>query len=508
MVYATSSEDILVCSIRQYNKVVVFKQTFTRELTNTSTSNADGLVTGFPTFVVDDSHGGEGYAHWLSWFYSTDGVAPSQPGERVSRRALVAPGFVSPQLREWNSGLNMTGGIGGTGVLSVFDGAGTAVVLSALSSPMVVSHVCPAPGRLSYGIMGNVTTVPAGFSTEVVLTASSGGVNAAMGEWGEVVRSYHGKANATVARQRDVTLRFLGYTTDNGAYYYYHTKADSDYEQTLVAVKEYADALQIPYRYVLLDSWWYYKGSNGGVANWTALPEVFPNGVEALYNRTGWLVQAHNRYWALDNHYSRSNGGRFEFVEDPVKGGAAPVGEEFWESLLSGPARQWGLAVYEQDWLFNEFFEYVSQMLESVDLGRNWLLEMGRGAEKAGVTVQYCMPFVRHLLQSLEVPAATQARASDDYVVSPYVGVDNWRIGGQTLLIDALGMAPSKDGYWSGPHQAGNPYGEDRFEPYPRLHAAVAAISAGPVAIADGIGFSDAPLIMRSCSKVRTECNG
>ena len=36
----------------------------------------------------------------------------------------------------------------------------------------------------------------------------------------------------------------------------------------------------------------------------------------------------------------------------------------------------------------------------------------------------------------------------------------------------------------------------------PRLQAAVAALSAGPVAIGDKIGLSDVPLIMRSCRKV------
>lgn len=64
------------------------------------------------------------------------------------------------------------------------------------------------------------------------------------------------------------------------------------------------------------------------------------------------------------------------------------------------------------------------------------------------------------------------------------------------------GMAPSKDGYWSTHYQANNPYGEERNEPYPRLQAAVTALSAGPVAIADGIGYSDVELIMRSCTKV------
>jgi hypothetical protein len=47
-----------------------------------------------------------------------------------------------------------------------------------------------------------------------------------------------------------------------------------DYEQTLLAVRRYADEVGLPYRYVLLDSWWYYRGSNDGVSDWTARPDV------------------------------------------------------------------------------------------------------------------------------------------------------------------------------------------------------------------------------------------
>jgi hypothetical protein len=40
-------------------------------------------------------------------------------------------------------------------------------------------------------------------------------------------------------------------------YYYYHTQDQSNYYQTLTDVHQYATQARIPYRYVLLDSWWY-----------------------------------------------------------------------------------------------------------------------------------------------------------------------------------------------------------------------------------------------------------
>ena len=45
------------------------------------------------------------------------------------------------------------------------------------------------------------------------------------------------------------------------------------------------------------DDWWYYDDIRGGVKNWTAKPDVFPNGIRSLVNKTGWRVFAHNKYW-------------------------------------------------------------------------------------------------------------------------------------------------------------------------------------------------------------------
>jgi hypothetical protein len=168
-------------------------------------------------------------------------------------------------------------------------------------------------------------------------------------------------------------------------------------------------------------------------------------------------MQAHNRYWSSDTPYATQNGGQFPFLFDEETGGALPLSQSFWDSLLGYSSSSWGLRVYEQDWLFNEYYEYMSEMMSSLTLGRMWLLQMGRAASKFGLSIQYCMPYTRHLLQSLEIESVTQARASDDY--KPGEDLEQWRIGGQNILLAALGLAPSKDAYWSASVQPGNPYG-------------------------------------------------
>ena len=91
-------------------------------------------------------------------------------------------------------------------------------------------------------------------------------------------------------------------------------KGNVTYQDTLIDTKAYAATEGIPYRYILLDSWWYYQGKGSGVSNWVSRPDVFPDGNAYVRNATGWPLMGHNRYWAVDNIYARQNGGSYDFV--------------------------------------------------------------------------------------------------------------------------------------------------------------------------------------------------
>ena len=199
-------------------------------------------------------------SYHLSWYYED-----LDSENKKSRKLLKAPGFTTPTFGEWNSNTLLAGGIGGTGVTCIFDRASLdSAVLSAYENPMAVSHAMSTPGCIEFGVMGNVDTIPANYSITMILSVEKG-VNQAVSRWGKELREAYGKHTLDISRAMDVTLQYLGFTTDNGAYYYYNTEPDTDYGQTLVSVKKYADRVGIPYSYVLLDSWWYYKGQNGGV---------------------------------------------------------------------------------------------------------------------------------------------------------------------------------------------------------------------------------------------------
>ena len=70
------------------------------------------------------------------------------------------------------------------------------------------------------------------------------------------------------------------------------------------------------------------------------------------------------------------------------------------------------------------------------------------------------------------------------------------------LRSQAVGIAGTKDNYWSTNHQAGSSYRdyETVGEPYNRLQAAISTLTKSAVAPSDKIGSSDAALIMKSCA--------
>ena len=130
---------------------------------------------------------------------------------------------------------------------------------------------------------------------------------------------------------------------------------------------------------------------------------------------------------------------------------------------------------------------------QNATLGRDWLIQMGEGAAKSSVSIQYCMACVlvlrscvpkrtcrtrktalkcivsmescrypRMVMQTLEIPAVTQVRASCDYhpgntdgCKAPYC---QYNVGTSSLLAYATGLAPSKDNWWTSEHQPGGAF--------------------------------------------------
>ena len=121
-----------------------------------------------------------------------------------------------------------------------------------------VSYELGPPPQVGLGVMGGVREIPPGFSMEHVIVASRHGINHAFGDWGRVVRGLYGKTRARSAS--DPTANYLGFITDNGDYYYYHTAVNRTYYDTMMGVYEYSKQERIPYRNVSPTPLWRARG--------------------------------------------------------------------------------------------------------------------------------------------------------------------------------------------------------------------------------------------------------
>lgn len=132
--------------------------------------------------------------------------------------------------------------------------------------------------------------------------------------------------------------------------------------------------------------------------------------------------------------------------------------------------------------------------LESVD---EWIGGISGAALAGGIPLQLCLSWPADALAALVRPSITHIRASiDDF---PGQFPTRWRIGMTSMLLSVLAVRPFTDGTWTTSVQPGNPYGDSVNATYPELAVLVAALSAGPVAIGDGIGLTNASLVASTC---------
>jgi len=478
VIYKDESEYMFNIHFKMYpnnTDLLVLSQSFPNGTMNSAVGNRDEIMTSFPSIKLSTLNPGDlGYVHFQG--------SMSGDGTHV--------GGLNPST----NGIN--GGLTNTSPLGIFN-ADNCIIISALTDHMAINDGVYTDSNnnkeMRWGLLGNISSVPKDYVVSFIIssTRNNGGPNEAMMNWGDRQLRYNGNKERGNAHSRDYALQYLGYSTDNGAYYYYWTEPGKNYQDTMIDVKKYTvDELGLPVKYWLMDSWWYYKGNGGGVKNWTAMPNIFPDGIEYVYKNTGWKIQAHNRYYSTDNVYLDL----YPFTCSTAD--CLPTSEAFWEYLFD-INENWGLITYEQDWESTSESD-TPLLYNTTYFGKEWLTQMNNAAINHGLSIQYCMDYPRHLMTSAGLNAVTQARASDDY----HPGSDQWIIGLSSIFTWAIDIAPSKDSYWSMPNATVNKshYSIGTSEPYNRLQSLVLSLSNGPVTFADQIGLTNKELIMKSCN--------
>lgn len=422
--WKTSLGAHVVFSNRTYDDqgLTVYKQEFPDGLQGTSIGDTDGTTTAFPrlTLPTDDEMPG---AQWIT------------PGGYMTGWTLFSSGSVS-DLNKFRDGED-------GGIVVLFAPQNViipSVIVTPLNQPMATNvHLDHDTRTMDFGVQGLADSIPAGFTLEVIMREDVEGIVRNVMNWGAAVQQYHGSSSKIA----DPSIDYLSYWTDNGASLYYNPLPYTNFQDALIHVYNHTKENNIPIRSLQLDSWWYYKGAGGGVKNWTALHSILPDGIDYLRNVTGWPILAHNRYFSSDNDYAQQNGGDYLFTIDEESEKALPLDKQFWDDLFD-ESLEWGLSLYEQDWLDRQY-SFTSALHSNISLGSSWLNNMGEAALERDLPIQYCMSYTRQMLHSVSLPAVTQIRVSDDYMLTP----ENWRIGHTSLFAHALGLAVFKDNFWS-----------------------------------------------------------
>ena len=66
-------------------------------------------------------------------------------------------------------------------------------------------------------------------------------------EWGQTLATFYEKDE--IGMRSDPTIQYLGYWTDEGAYYYWNPEQQKNYEQTVMDVISNFRSNNIPYRF-------------------------------------------------------------------------------------------------------------------------------------------------------------------------------------------------------------------------------------------------------------------
>jgi hypothetical protein len=270
----------------------------------------------------------------------------------------------------------------------------------------------------------------------------------------------------------DFGLKYLGYWTDHGAQYYYHSEPGLDYEHTLLSVRDEFRRIGIEPGYVQLDSWFYPKGSDGrwksadplggGTYRYEASNELFPAGLAAFQARLGLPLITHNRWIDANSPY------RIEYQLS----GNVTVDPGLWAEWMRY-ARASGVRTYEQDWLSGP-----ATPQHDLASGERFMDLMADAADREGISLQYCMPLPRHFLQGTHYSNLLTIRTSGDRFDN-----DQWKpflFNGR--LASALGEWP-----WT-----------DVFKSNETSNLLLATLSAGMVGIGDAIGQFDRANLLKA----------
>ena len=367
----------------------------------------------------------------------------------------------------------------------LFDDQAHTAILSPASDFFVSQMHGDGHTKIASGLDVHLTNLPAGFTHRTLLTIGTG-IGKTLHTWGDALTADSGKKRPPDSA--DLLIKYLGYWTDNGAYYYYNYDKSKGYAGTLLNLVQRYRQENIPIHYLQLDSWWYQKtqfsptgqdegpkkaslprgtwNAYGGILDYSASPDLFPQGLAAYQKAVGLPLVVHGRWIAPTSPYHQTY----------KISGIAAVDPRWWDDRTQY-LKASGVITYEQDWL-SETYYHSPEMASTLTAGSAFTDNMARATQQRGLTVQYCMALPQFFLQGSHYPNLTTIRTSDDRLDR-----NKWNDFLYTsLLADAMHIRPFTDVFMSTEMD----------------NLTLATLSSGPVGIGDALGSESRPNILRA----------
>eukprot|EP00039_Didymoeca_costata_P013134 m.195002 g.195002 ORF g.195002 m.195002 type:complete len:875 (+) comp15686_c0_seq3:99-2723(+) len=546
-------------AFRLYDTFIVFEQIFPVDINNMQQQQPSILSTAFPSWDTTRGVIGSGEMGSLGFSDIGNGEAALFPPtnmpeqQRKESEDMIQPAYLTPST--WKGGVSCKGqsedlkygdscSFQGTHLTLFNKNQSIVMISSALQHFDNTLQARVGAMELRTGLLGSIITVPAGFKTESILYIGKGGINSAYQAWGSLLLSYYNRPRTSFSAS--LATSHLGYSTTAGYFYttegakgsYPNLIPGNTFEETLIHVYNYSKKEKIPYRWALLDSWWYgeYSHNGSGMYSWDESSAMepdalnpngrFPNGLMALRDKLGGpsgmgggFIQ-HMGKWRADTHYVKNKNWGWTVYDRPGYGGTAWTDSpEFYDSLF-GNATEWGLIAAKHDHVQEQIPE-TNMAMENLSYIERVLSAEAQGLATHGAHIMAGGYTMLGWFNSVRQPILTHGRVNADYACwvnkSSGVGVGcarglngnywSFNMGPASMLPWSLGGLPYKDSFFSsqavkgsGSCIAGTCLFANWTEPYPAVHALASVLSAGPVAPGDRIGGSNTTLIMQTCA--------
>ena len=339
-----------------------------------------------------------------------------------------------------------------------------------------------SPGR-----SGRLTRIPPGSSQSILLyEGSNGGITSTIHEWGTIMQTVSAAVrvssnsnsddnSVTISpdalpalstadhkntKLRDVTLEKIGYQTDNGAMYCFCSQTNCS--EVLLEEKAYLDSIGIPLGYLSFQG----AGTSSGrgkaapwcIEKWSADggqdPNNYPLDTKAFQKALGIPLQLYAPYFCPNStRYFQPDTPWKSVASNPNLPGCSGFAFEtvrasdskaFFEWFLDKGIENGGMASFESDFM-DQNVNCVDDFVENPIHGADEFLEgMAGAALERNLPIQWCYASPNVVLASLNFPAVTNFRVSFDYCYGR-----SYEIGESSLLVWAVGAAPSKDTLWT-----------------------------------------------------------